>query len=47
MAEEEQENEYIFPNLEKTVTERFDGNGASIVHAEREQDFQQCQESRK
>lgn len=43
MAEEEQENDYILPNLEKTVTERFDGNGCT----EREQNFQQCQESRK
>lgn len=45
MAEKEQENDYILPNLGKTVTERFDGNGVSIVGTEREKDFQQCQES--
>lgn len=45
MAEKEQENDYILPNLGKTVTERFDGNGVSIVGTEMKKDFQQCQVS--
>jgi len=47
MAEEEQENDYVLPNLGKTVTERFDGNDVSIASTKREEDFQQCQQSRK
>lgn len=47
MAEEEKENYHILPNLEKTVTERFDRNGVSIVCTDRKQVFQKCLKSRK
>lgn len=47
MAEKEQENYNILPNLKKTVTERFDRNGVSIVGSGREQDFPKCHQCRK